>query len=131
MKLQRGLEADLLPTEKTQLRPFLLRQDADADSDEENNELDDSAFRLLAENRARKKARHSLSTSNYRSTKHIHGTTNAVERLFSRAKILMSGQRKKMTPRHLELLMSLRMNCHLWNEETVQQAMLLDLEDCV
>ena len=109
----------------------MIRQDADAASDEENNELDDSAFRLLAENRARKKARHSLFASNYRSTKHIRGTTNSVERLFSRAKIVMTGQRKRMTPRHLELLMFLRMNRHLWNEETVQQAMLLYLEDCV
>ena len=109
----------------------MIRQDADAASDEENNELDDSAFRLLAENRARKKARHSSSASIYRSTKHIHGTTNSVERLFSRAKIVMTDQRKRITPRHLELLMFLRMNRHLWNEETVQQAMLLDLEDCV
>ncbi len=38
--------------------------------------------------------------------------------------IVMTDLRKSMTPRHLELLMFLRMNRRLWNEKTVEQATL-------
>ena len=45
-----------------------------------------------------------------------------VERLFSRAKIVMTDLRKSMTPRNLEMLMFLRLNRHLWDEIVVQRA---------
>jgi hypothetical protein len=43
-----------------------------------------------------------------------------VERLFSRAKIVMTDLRENMTPYHLEMLMFLRCNCNLWSVETIQ-----------
>ena len=61
----------------------------------------------------------SLIVTRYCSMKHLHATTNKVERLFSSAKIVMTDLRKSMTPWHLELLMILHMNRRLWNEKTV------------
>jgi hypothetical protein len=45
-----------------------------------------------------------------------------VERLFRRAKLALTDHRKRMTPRHLELLMFLRTNRSLWNAEAVEAA---------
>jgi hypothetical protein len=54
---------------------------------------------------------------------HVYSTTNIVERLFSRAKIVLSDLRNRMTPRHLEDVLYLRVNRHLWNEGTIQAIM--------
>jgi hypothetical protein len=43
-----------------------------------------------------------------------------VERLFSRAKIIMSDRRQSMTPYHLELLLVLCMNKDLWDAREIQ-----------
>ena len=48
---------------------------------------------------------------------------NIVERLFSRAKIVLSDLRNRMTPRHLEDFLYLQVNRHLWNEGTIQAIM--------
>ena len=63
---------------------------------------------MLLDEHRRKQARLVQSEDNYRLTKHILPTTNIVERLFSRAKLALTDHRKRMTPRHLELLMFLR-----------------------
>ena len=54
--------------------------------------------------------------------KHLHSTTNKVERLLSRATIVMTGLLKSLTPQHLVLIMFLRMSRCLWNEMTVEVA---------
>lgn len=56
----------------------------------------------------------------YRSTFHISPTSNIVERLFSRAGIVMSPLRRHMDPSTLEMLLMLRVNKHMWSEETLQ-----------
>ena len=70
------------------------------------------------------KAKEAQKLQGSRETKHFACTTNMVERLFSRAKIVMTDLRKSMTPRHLELIMFLRLNRHLWDEILVQRAIL-------
>jgi hypothetical protein len=78
----------------------------------------------LQENRDRKKAPRVAPPSAYRSVKHVYSTTNIVERLFSRAMIVLSDLlRNRMTPRHLEDVLYLRVNRHLWNEGTIQAIM--------
>jgi hypothetical protein len=59
--------------------------------------------------------------SQYRSLKHLSVTSNIVERLFSRAKIIFAPHRRHMSPYHLELLLLLRMNKDLWTPQTVQE----------
>ena len=56
----------------------------------------------------------------YRSTFHISPTSNIVERLFSRAGIIMSPRRRQMDPSTLEMFLMLRVNKHMWGEETLQ-----------
>ena len=56
----------------------------------------------------------------YRSTLYISPTSNIVERLFSRAGIVMSARRKQMDPSTLEMFLMLRVNKHMWSEETLQ-----------
>ena len=56
----------------------------------------------------------------YRSTFHICPTSNMVERLFSRAGIIMSPRRRQMDPSTLEMFLMLRVNKHMWGEETLQ-----------
>ena len=59
--------------------------------------------------------------SNYRCTNHINPTSNTVERLFSRAKLIMSERRRSTSPYHLELLLFLRSNKDLWDAATIQE----------
>jgi hypothetical protein len=58
-------------------------------------------------------------TSKYINMKWIPPTTNAVERLFSRLKIVFSDRRKNLLPRHLELILTIVANRNLW-----------DIDDC-
>lgn len=49
-------------------------------------------------------------------------SSNIVERTFSRAKLLINDLRSSMLPLHLENVMMLLMNKHLWNFDTVKRA---------
>ena len=51
----------------------------------------------------------------------VSPTSNIVERLFSVAKNVLSDNRKRMPPYHLELLLFLRCNKSLWDEVTTQE----------
>ncbi len=55
---------------------------------------------------------------------HINPTTNMCERLFSRARLIMSHLRQSMSPHHLEILLLLKANITLWNALTVQDFLL-------
>ena len=76
--LQMGQEPSLTRGEKHQIRRFLKS----IEGDDEVNERDGN-------HRDRKKAR-VAPPSVYRSVKHVFSTTNIVERLFSRSKIVLS-----------------------------------------
>ena len=76
----------------------------------------------LLDHRDRKKAR-VAPPSLYRNVKQEFSTINIVERLFSRAMIVLSDLRNRMLPRHLEDVLYLRVNRHLWNEVTIQMIM--------
>ena len=127
-----GNEHELTAGEKIQLRRF-LKEDAPAeDGDEEDDDEEEEegglavAQRLHDRNQARKRARMMRTSSKYRSTKHVCSTTNMVERLFSRAKLVMTDLRGSVYPRNLEMSMFLRANRHLWDEVVVQRAILRD-----
>ena len=64
----------------------------------------------------------SLDSSCYRPTEHVFPTSNIVERLFSRAKLVISDLRSSMTPQHLEIAIYLRYHHNLWNVETVEKS---------
>ena len=103
-----GQEPNLTRGEKHQIRRLLKPAEGDDEFKErDGNELLDA----LQDYRDRKKA---CSTSKcISSVKHLFSTTNIVERLFSRSKIVLSDLRKHMLPRHLEDVLYLRVNHHL------------------
>jgi hypothetical protein len=58
--------------------------------------------------------------SGYRSTLHVSPTSNIVERLFSRASIIMRAHRRCMDPSTCEMLIMLRCNKDMWTQRTLQ-----------
>ena len=64
------------------------------------------------EERARKKQK--LYISRYKNTLHVSPTSNICERAFSRAKLIMTAQRRCMDPSTLDGLLFLRYNKDLW-----------------
>jgi hypothetical protein len=89
-------------------------------NDEVEERVGSELLEALQEHRDRKKAR-VAPPSAYRSVKHVYSTTNIVEKsMFSRAKIVLSDLRNRMTPRHLEDVLYLRVNRQLWNYVTIQ-----------
>ena len=91
----------------------------------DGNELLDA----LQDHRDRKKAR-VAPPSVYSSVKHVFSTTNIVGCLFSRSKIVLSDLRNCILPRHLEDVLYLRVNRHLWNEvDRPQPAPVVEVEE--
>jgi hypothetical protein len=120
VKLQMGQEPSLTRGEKLQIRRFLRPIEA---ADEVEERVGSELLEALQEHRDRKMAR-VAPPSAYRSVKHVYSTTNIVERLFSRAMIVLSDLlRNRMTPRHLEDVLYLRVNRRFWNELTIQAIM--------
>jgi hypothetical protein len=115
VKIQGGLESTLTPAEKNKVKHYLIEAEEGEDEAESN-------FAQTIIDRAREAKRMRVTkASKYRQLDHILPTSNIVERLFSRAKIIMADRRKSMTPYHLELLLFLRMNKDLWSEREIQE----------
>ena len=120
-KVQQGVEGSLSRAEATAIQVYKI-----SESDENENEIVTPPIRVrslaeeaLEEAYAAKKAKTTTKASKYRSMNHIAPTSNIVERLFSRAKLVMTDQRKIMAPYRLELLLFLRCNKILWSAATV------------
>ena len=62
--------------------------------------------------------------SEYRPLEHVSPTSNICERLFCRAKLLISATRKKMNPDSLNMLLFLKANRKLWLNSTIIQKIL-------
>jgi hypothetical protein len=83
---------------------------------------DDTALNIVES--ARKKQRQSYANHrNYSSVAHIRPTSNIVERLFSRAKFIMTDSRRHMDPDHLNELLTLKFHIAHWNSSTVEACM--------
>eukprot|EP00602_Paraphysomonas_sp_CaronLab_P013627 CAMPEP_0185042242 /NCGR_PEP_ID=MMETSP1103-20130426/42236_1 /TAXON_ID=36769 /ORGANISM="Paraphysomonas bandaiensis, Strain Caron Lab Isolate" /LENGTH=429 /DNA_ID=CAMNT_0027582275 /DNA_START=560 /DNA_END=1849 /DNA_ORIENTATION=- len=121
VKIQNGYEESLTRQERDAVARFRMNAE-EADSLDSAVEVENvrNAAAAFESHRASKKLRRQLDTK-YRSTKHVYCTTNVVERLFSRAKIITTHLRQGMTTRRLELFLFLRFNKHLWTAKTVQQ----------
>ena len=114
-----GPKPSLTRDEKQHIRRYLKPIEGDDEVEERNgNELLDA----LQDHRDRKKAR-VAPPSVYRSVKHVFSTTIIVECFFSKATFVLSDLRYRMLPRHLEDVLYLRVNRHLWNEVTIQMVM--------
>jgi len=79
----------------------------------------------LLRNTHRNKRRREES-SEYRAVKHVSPTTNICERLFSKAKLVMTALRKKMHPSSLNMILFLKANRHFWPNAFLIQKILND-----
>jgi hypothetical protein len=75
---------------------------------------------ILARAESSKRARLQKTQSTDHPVHHILPTSNIVERLFSRAKLVKTDHRKTMTAAHLDAVLFLRYNKSRWNAETIQ-----------
>ena len=60
-------------------------------------------------------------SSTYEKVFHVIPTSNICERLFSRAKLVLSDRRKNLTFTHFEILIFLWLNKDMWDIKTVQR----------
>ena len=135
IRLQKGVpEASLTADEKRSLLGFLKddvttdnnnNEEASVTPDDEDEEMG-FADVIIESEREAKKARLECQ-SKYIGFDWIPPTSNVVERLFSRAKIIMTERRQRMTPRHLELLLFLRLNKWAWNVYTIDDIISKDM----
>ena len=123
VKIQGGVEDALTDAEKRAVKGFLIEDEQIEDEDAQSEDLG-FADQLLASSSSRKRARARAMTSAYRDTRHVHPTTNALERLFSRCKLNMTALRKKMDPDSLDMLMFLKANKELWPDAKAVQRLL-------
>ena len=124
MLVQSGKERQLSAIQKSQIIRYLIPPPTPAAivDDEDSNESISFTQRIVANATSSKKARTQVS-SHYRCMNHINPTTNMCERLFSRARLIMSHLRQSMSPHHLEILLFLKANRTLWNALTVQDCL--------
>ena len=112
-----GAKPSLTRGKKHQIRRFLKPIEGDNEIEARvGNEMLDA----LQDHRDRKKAC-VAPPSVYRSVKHVFSTTSIVERLFSRAKIMLSDLRNRMLPLFLKDVLNMWVNRHLWNEAEEMQ----------
>jgi hypothetical protein len=117
VKIQTGQEDRLLRAEKRAVESFLVVEEAPVAEPEEEKE--DFALQM-ARLEQEAKATHAKKSA-YRSLAHIAPTSVVVERLFSRAKLIMTPHRRKMDPSTLEMLLLLRYNKDLWDPFTLDE----------
>ena len=119
-KVQGKLENTLDRDEKISLKRFLNNPLPNNSSTRDENDDDtELSFAEKITNNITAEKRQRTDVSKYRSLKHVAKDSNMVERLFSRAKLIMRDHRKHMSPYHLEMLLFLRCNSAMWNVQTV------------
>lgn len=121
-KVQGKLENLLSQSEKNSLKRFLkipLPNNASNQLDADDDDDAELSFAERITNNIRAEKRQRTDVSKYKSLKHVCKDSNIVERLFSRAKLIMRDHRKHMSPYHLEMLLMLRCNSGMWNVQTI------------
>jgi hypothetical protein len=114
VKVLKGAESSLSTSEKQAISVF--RVDVTDVEEEEAPDADESFMtRVISSNRNKVAKK-----SNYRAMTHVSATSNAVERLFSRAKLVVTPQRGSMDPSTLETILVLRDNKDLWDVYMIQ-----------
>lgn len=126
IKIQRGEESKLTADERHSVAHFLLTEQPHEDrgsitSDDEGEEEETSyAVSLIEEDDEKVRKKQKIIASRYKSTLHVSPTSNICERAFSRAKLIMTPQRRSMDPSTLDGLMFLRYNSDMWKDIDVE-----------
>jgi hypothetical protein len=117
VKVLGGQEILLSADEAKNIECFLKSVLQETVQDESAENMEHLSFVERA--RLTKKPRIDPTSSKYVNLKWIPSTTNAVERFFSRLKLVFSSRRKSLLPKHLELILKLVVNHDLWSLEDV------------
>jgi hypothetical protein len=121
-KIQGGIEQSLTREEKAAVAIF-LRNDATNDDDDDvaaASETEGYGEDILRSAEKSKRAR--VLTSKYRSTVHAASSSNTVERANSRAKLILSTQRRRMKSDTVQMTLFLHQNKTLWRSARSVQA---------
>jgi hypothetical protein len=102
---------------------FFIIDNAEAESDKDEDNLLINFLDQTLDDAAAESAKRHKKTCPYRSMDHISATSNIVESLFSRCRIIMGSQRRLMDPSTLEMLIMPRINKDLWDAREVDEAM--------
>jgi len=116
VKVQRGNEGNLTAAEASAIKRFQLPRAEDAEEDVAHADETDENFADTILNKRPK-----TSLSKYRSLKHLSATSNVCERLFSKAKRIMTDQRSSMHAGTLERLLFLYANASLWDVHLIDE----------
>ena len=123
-KVQGKDEKSLTLAEARSIKKYIIEPSLDTNMS--NSDDDEDADKGFCEGiweaaEANKKSRAETYVSKYKHMTHIRPTSNIVERLFSRCKLIMRDQRKSMAPKNLENLLFLRFNNFLWNAALIDK----------
>ena len=113
----------LTPAEKEAVVIFLKSDDGSCSGDDSDSSLEESFLKDADDEFELRVLKKSKKEFPYVDTSHVSATSVIVEQLFSRCGIIMRPHRRLMDPYTLELLVMLRFNRDLWNEEEVERAM--------
>ena len=110
MKILDGREAAMTEEEETACSIFLKDSDEQGAADRDEEDLEYAASALRNSHQV-KRAR--VGVSAYRDIRHVTPTTVIVERLFGKAKHIMTALRRKMDPDSLNVFLFLKANRNL------------------
>ena len=114
-------ENRLTPTEKRAIKRFLITETNNDESDESDADQPTLSFAERSRQSSLEKKRKRATESKYRPMNHVSPTTCLVERLFSRAKLIMTDHRKSMSSYHLELILCLLFHRQWWSAATIDE----------
>ena len=115
-KIQNGTTELMTAGEKEACESLLVIDDGNSSGSDREEEIE-------YEERLRRRKRQRENPSGYRNCDFILGSAAEVERLWSIATNVLTDERKKMSPLMLEAVLFLRVNCRLWDVQTVKQAL--------
>ena len=126
LKILDGREDEMTRAEKSACTVFLKDPDGDQQTEAELAEEEDVGYAasILRTSQQAKRARGSVSA--YKEVDHVSPQTVIVERLFGKAKHIMSPLRRKMDPDSLNMLLFLKANRKLWANARIIQKILND-----
>ena len=115
-KIQNGTTELMTAGEKEACESLLVIDDGNSSGSDREEEIE-------YEERLRRRKRQRENPSGYRNCDFILGSAAEIERLWSIATNVLTDERKKMSPLMLEAVLFLRVNCRLWDVQTVKQAL--------
>ncbi len=118
VKIQSGNENEPNRQEKLAVS-CLLRHQSTVCIDDNTAKIDDTTMPMEQQLRKKRKVEEG---STYIDCRFILGSVSEIERMWSRAKYVLSDQRSRLTPELFEAILFLKLNSRFWNPLLVSKA---------